>query len=268
MRDIDILELLAAVEAGKVSPAEALDRLRAGPFRQTDLGFARPDHHRRVRHGLNEVVYGESKPAEQILAIVAELGESGGPVLITRLQPEKIAALQDRFKGGRANALARTFIANPPAPQQGSPSIPHVAVVAAGTSDLPVAEEACEVCIAMETPFVRISDVGVAGLHRLLGVTDALQSATAIVVIAGMEGALPSVVAGLIGRPVFAVPTSIGYGVSFGGVTPLLAMLNSCAPGVTVTNIDNGFSAAFAACQVVRAVRDAQNNRNEQSNLP
>ena len=217
---------------------------------------------------MNEVVYGESKTAEQILAIVAELGESGGPVLITRLQPEKIAALQARFPAGRANSAARTFIANPPTPREGSLSVPHVAIVAAGTSDLPVAEEACEVCIAMETAFVRVCDVGVSGLHRLLGAVETLQAATALVVVAGMEGALPSVVAGLIGRPVFAVPTSIGYGVSFGGVTPLLAMLNSCAPGVTVTNIDNGFSAAFAACQVVRAVSDAQRNRHEQSNLP
>ncbi len=180
------------------------------------------------------------------------------PVLITRLQPEKIAALVARFPSGRANSIARTFIANPPALAAAGPGEPHVAIVAAGTSDLPVAEEAAEVCLAMETPVLRICDVGVSGLHRLLGVVEKLQAATAIVVIAGMEGALPSVVAGLIGRPVFAVPSSVGYGVSFGGVTALLAMLNSCAPGVTVTNIDNGFSAAFAACQVVRAVRDAQ----------
>ena len=263
MRENDLLELLAAVEAGKVTAADALRQLRAGPFRQTDLGFARPDHHRRVRNGLNEVVFGESKTAEQIVAIVAELIRSGGPVLITRLQPEKLAALRKRFKKGRANPVARTFIANPPAPLEGGPSVPHVAIVAAGTSDLPVAEEACEVCVAMEIPFVRVCDVGVSGLHRLLGAAEILQAATSIVVIAGMEGALPSVVAGLIGRPVFAVPTSVGYGASFGGVTPLLAMLNSCAPGVTVANIDNGFSAAFAACQVVRAVRDAQRNRHE-----
>jgi pyridinium-3,5-biscarboxylic acid mononucleotide synthase len=257
MRDSDVLELLAAIEAGAVSPAEALSRLKAGPFRRPDLGHSQPDLHRRLRHGLNEVVYGESKTAEQIAGIVGELGGSGAPVLVTRLQPEKIAALQARFPEGRANALARTFIANPPVPREPGGRDPHVAVVSAGTSDLPVAEEACEVCVAMETPFVRIGDVGVAGLHRLLGVVEPLQNATAIVVVAGMEGALPSVVAGLVGRPVFAVPTSIGYGASFGGVAALLAMLNSCAPGVTVVNIDNGFSAAFAACQVVRAVKGA-----------
>jgi NCAIR mutase (PurE)-related protein len=206
---------------------------------------------------LSEVVFGESKTVEQILEIAAELGGSGAPVLVTRLQPGKIAPLQRRFTGGRANSTARTFLVNPPVPRPAGPSDPYVAIVSAGTSDLPVAEEACEVCTAMETPFRLICDVGVSGIHRLLGATEKLQSATAIVVIAGMEGALPSVVAGLVGRPVFAVPTSVGYGVSFGGVAALLAMLNSCAPGVTVTNIDNGFSAAFAACQVVRVVRDA-----------
>ncbi|MGA7723809.1 MAG: nickel pincer cofactor biosynthesis protein LarB [Opitutaceae bacterium] len=258
MLDDDLLALLKAVKTGTLSAPQALDRLKAGPFRQSDLGFARPDHHRRFRHGLNEVVYGESKTMEHILGIVAELSAPGAPVLITRLQPEKLAALKERFPSGRANPVARTFVANPPTAREAGPKEAHVAIVAAGTSDLPVAEEACEVCFAMETPFVRITDVGVSGLHRLLGSVDKLQAATALVVIAGMEGALPSIVAGLVGRPVFAVPTSVGYGASFGGVTALLAMLNSCAPGVTVSNIDNGFSAAFAACQVVRAVRDAR----------
>jgi hypothetical protein len=257
MNDDEILELLASLGAGNMSPAEALRRLKAGPFRRSDLGHSQPDHHRRLRHGLNEVVYGETKTAEQIVGIVAELGCSGAPVLVTRLQSEKIAVLQARFSGGRANALARTFLANPPAPREAAVG-PHVAIVSAGTSDLPVAEEAREVCVAMDTPFMTIGDVGVSGLHRLLGVVEPLQNATAIVVIAGMEGALPSVVAGLVGRPVFAVPTSVGYGASFGGVAALLAMLNSCAPGVTVVNIDNGFSAAFAACQVVRAVNEAR----------
>lgn len=257
MGDAELLEILAAVGAGSVAPEEALRRLKAGPFRESHLGFSTPDHHRRLRHGLNEVVFGESKSAEQIIAIAAELGHSGSPVLVTRLQPDKSAALQVRFPDGRANSAARTFLVNPPVPRPAGKSDPHVAIVAAGTSDLPVAEEACEVCVAMETPFVLVGDVGVAGIHRILGAAEKLQSATAIVVIAGMEGALPSVVAGLVGRPVFAVPTSVGYGVSFGGVAALLAMLNSCAPGVTVTNIDNGFSAAFAACQVVRAVRES-----------
>ena len=258
MDDSELHQLLSAVKAGTLSEAEALSRLKSGPFRQSDLGFARPDHHRRSRHGLSEVVYGESKTAEQILRIVSEMVPQGAPVLVTRLQPEKLALLVKSFPSGRPNAVARTFIANPPPARQADPKEPRVAIVAAGTSDLPVAEEACEVCVAMDIAFVRICDVGVAGLHRLLGKVEELQAATALVVIAGMEGALPSIVAGLVGRPVFAVPTSVGYGVGFAGVTPLLAMLNSCAPGVTVSNIDNGFSAAFAACQVVRAVKAAR----------
>jgi NCAIR mutase (PurE)-related protein len=258
MNDSDLQKLLEAVGAHSLSAKDALVQLKNGPFRKTDLGYAQLDHHRSLRHGLGEVIYGESKTAQQILGIAAEFAKSGAPVLITRLAPEKIAALAAQFPGGRANAAARTFIIHPPAENSAPSSGPHVAILAAGTGDLPVAEEACEVCVAMETAFVRHYDVGVAGLHRLLSRIDAFQSATVFVVVAGMEGALPSVVAGLLGRPVFAVPTSIGYGASFGGIAALLAMLNSCAPGVTVANIDNGFSAAFAACQVVRAVRKAQ----------
>jgi NCAIR mutase (PurE)-related protein len=258
MNDSELLRVLEAVRSTSLSVDAALLELKNGPFRRSDLGYAQLDHHRRLRHGLGEVVYGEAKTLEQILGIAAELAHSSEPVLITRLQPEKIAALLRRFPEGRANAAARTFILHPPAEKAAQASEPHVAILAAGTGDLPVAEEACEVCVAMGTAFVRHYDVGVAGLHRLLSRTDELQKATALVVVAGMEGALPSVVAGLLGRPVFAVPTSVGYGASFGGVAALLAMLNSCAPGVTVANIDNGFSAGFAACQVVRAVREGQ----------
>jgi NCAIR mutase (PurE)-related protein len=258
MKDSELLRLLEAVRTHALSASDALLQLKNGPFRQTDLGYAQLDHHRCLRHGLGEVVYGESKTLEQILAIAEELARATAPVLITRLQPEKMNALEAHFSNGRANHAARTFIIHPPVENVVQSSEPHVAILAAGTGDLPVAEEACEVCVAMETAFARHYDVGVAGLHRLLSKTDKLQMATAFVVVAGMEGALPSVVAGLLGRPVFAVPTSIGYGASFGGIAALLAMLNSCAPGVTVANIDNGFSAAFAACQVVRAVCDAQ----------
>jgi NCAIR mutase (PurE)-related protein len=257
MQEHEIRTLLAAVQTGGLSPDDALRQLKSGPFRNANLGFAQVDHHRRLRQGLGEVIFGESKTIEQILAIATEAATVGAPVLITRLQPEKNARLIANFPAGRTNAAARTFTLHAPAPLAASPGIPHVAIVAAGTSDLPVAEEASEVCVAMGVPYQQHYDVGVAGIHRLLTRVDSLQSATALVVIAGMEGALPSVVAGLLGRPVFAVPTSVGYGASFGGLTALLAMLSSCAPGVTVTNIDNGFSAAFAACQVVRAVRDA-----------
>jgi NCAIR mutase (PurE)-related protein len=258
MNDSELLSLLEAVRTHSLSASDALLQLKNGPFRRTNMGFAELDHHRRLRHGLGEVVYGESKTLEQILAIAEELAQSTAPVLMTRLEPGKMAALTARFPGGRANRIARTLIVHPPGEIVVQRSEPHVAILAAGTADLPVAEEACEVCVAMGTAFARYYDVGVAGLHRLLSKADALQTATALVVVAGMEGALPSVVAGLLGRPVFAVPTSVGYGASFGGVGALLAMLNSCAPGVTVANIDNGFSAAFAACQVVRAVREAQ----------
>lgn len=257
MTESDLRTLLEAVRTGALSPEHALGELKSGPFRAGDLGFAQVDHHRRLRQGLGEVIFGESKTIEQIIAIATEAGAAGSPVLITRLQPEKITRLATEFPAGRANPAARTFTLHAPAPLAGVPGTPHVAIVAAGTSDFPVAEEAVEVCVAMGIPYQKFYDVGVAGLHRLLARVEALQAATALVVVAGMEGALPSVVAGLLGRPVFAVPTSVGYGASFGGLSALLAMLNSCAAGVTVTNIDNGFSAGFAAGQVVRAVQAA-----------
>ncbi|MBI4625081.1 MAG: nickel pincer cofactor biosynthesis protein LarB [Verrucomicrobia bacterium] len=254
MNEDEVRAILEGLSAGTMEPQAALQRLKGGPFRAGNLGFAQIDHHRRLRQGLGEVIFGENKTIEQILAIATEAGVGGAPVLITRLQPEKSAGLSVAFPTGRANAAARTFILHPPPPLAAGTGTPHVAIVAAGTSDLSVAEEAAEVCVAMGVPCERYYDVGVAGIHRLLQRVEALQAATALVVVAGMEGALPSVVAGLLGRPVFAVPTSVGYGASFGGVSALLAMLNSCAPGVSVVNIDNGFSAAFAACQVVRAV--------------
>lgn len=257
MTDQEIRALLASVHDGSTPIDEALDRLRRGPFRVASLPHAEVDHHRQLRQGLGEVIYCEFKTEEQVLAIATEAAIHAHPVLLTRLSPAASVSLVRRFPSGRANPVARTFVIHPPetAAPDASAS-PHVAIIGAGTSDLPVVEEACEVCVAMQTPFVRVIDVGVAGLHRLLGKMDVLQAATAIVVVAGMEGALPSVVAGLLRRPVFAVPTSVGYGASFGGLAALLGMLNSCAAGVTVANIDNGFSAAFAACQVVRAVRE------------
>jgi len=256
MQESELSALLDAVRAGTVTPPAALQRLKSGPFRPGTLGFAHVDHHRRIRQGLGEVIYAEGKTIDQILAIAHEASVAEAPVLITRLDPEKCAALGARFPLARSNTLARTLIIHAPPTLAVAPGTPHVAIVAAGTSDLAVAEEAAEVCIAMSVPLERYYDVGVAGIHRLLARAEALQTATALVVLAGMEGALPSVVAGLLGRPVFAVPTSVGYGASFGGLSALLAMLNSCAPGVSVVNIDNGFSAAFAACQVVRAVRE------------
>jgi pyridinium-3,5-biscarboxylic acid mononucleotide synthase len=255
MNEEHIRGLLESVRAGQVPPEAALQQLMSGPFRSGIIDFAHVDHHRRMRQGLGEVIYGEAKPIEQILAIATEASVNGTPVLITRLQPEKMDTLIFQFADGRANRVARTFLINAPVAVTLDTGLAHVAIVAAGTSDLPVAEEAAEVCVAMGIPCARYTDVGVAGIHRLLHRVDALQKATSLVVVAGMEGALPSVVAGMLGRPVFAVPTSVGYGAHLGGISALLTMLNSCAPGVSVVNIDNGFSAGYAACQVVRAVQ-------------
>lgn len=259
MNDKELIGLLEEVVRGVVAPGDAAARLKAGPFKKTDLGFANLDHHRALRHRLGEVVYGESKTIEQILAIAEAFSTQNVPVLITRLNDEKRAALRKKFPKGREGVEARTFTLNAPTPKNAASGEPFVAILAAGTSDVAVAEEACEVCVAMDVAFERAYDVGVSGLHRLLGKMEELQKASALVVAAGMEGALPSVVGGLFAsKPIFAVPTSVGYGASFGGLAALLAMLNCCAPGVTVVNIDNGFSAAFAACNVAAAVREAR----------
>lgn len=259
MIETELFELLEKVKRDEVSTEEALGILQHSPFRTTQLPFAELDHHRSLRQGIGEVIYGESKSAGQIIAIAEHLSHAGQTVLITRLDGEKIAAVGTRFPEGRANVTARTFIVNAKPAKAPSSGEPFVAVLAAGTSDAYAAEEACEVCVAMDTAFEKFYDVGVAGLHRLLDKREALRKASALVVVAGMEGALPSVVGGLFGKPLFAVPTSVGYGASFGGIAALLSMLNSCAAGVSVVNIDNGFSAGYAACQVVREVKRLAN---------
>jgi NCAIR mutase (PurE)-related protein len=257
MRSEEIKALLEAVAGGNVGTEEALVRLMDGPLRRDELPFANLDHHRHLRQGLAEVVYGEGKTIEEILEITDRLSAPGVPVLLTRLDPEKRAALESRFPRARLNHRARTCLVNPLPEKNPGDGIPFVAVVSAGTADLPVSEEVAEVCVAMGVPVHRVYDVGVAGLHRILSKVDTLREASAVVVVAGMEGALPSVVGGLVGAPVFAVPTSVGYGASFQGLAALLAMLNSCAPGVTVSNIDNGFSAGIAAARVAKAVAAA-----------
>jgi NCAIR mutase (PurE)-related protein len=249
----DLRELIAAVASGEISPEEAVQALEEGPLRRDDLSFATLDHHRHLRQGLAEVVFGEGKTTEEVLEIAERLAAPGVPVLLTRLDEEKRRGLERRFDGARLNARARTCLLSPPE-EKGPDDGPFVAVVSGGTADLPVAEEAVEVCVAKGVAVHRIYDVGVAGLHRVLQKVERLREASAIVVVAGMEGALPSVVGGLVASPVFAVPTSVGYGASFQGLAALLAMLNSCAPGVTVSNIDNGLSAGIAAARVVRAV--------------
>ena len=243
--------LLVEVASGRISPRTAVDRLRQLPFE--DLSFARLDHHRTLRQGHPEVVFCEGKTAEQVLAICERLDAATGGFLGTRATPQMAGLLLSRFPRMVWNELARTVHLAAPARPNPSTSTGTILVVSAGTSDLPVAEEAAVVAEAFGHRVDRLVDVGVAGLHRLLAEGDRLREARVVIVVAGMEGALPSVVGGLIGTPVIAVPTSIGYGASFGGLAALLGMLNSCASGVTVVNIDNGFGAAAAASRICRS---------------
>jgi NCAIR mutase (PurE)-related protein len=239
--------LLAEVAAGRVAPQAALDRLRHLPFE--DLDFARIDHHRALRQGHPEVVFCAGKTVEQVVAICDRLAEVNGAFLGTRATDAMAAALAARHPRLQWNPLGRTVYL----PPEGTVSrTGTILVVSAGTSDLPVAEEAAVTAEAFGHHVDRLSDVGVAGLHRLLSASDRLHRADVLIVAAGMEGALPSVVGGLVKAPVIAVPTSVGYGASFGGLAALLGMLNSCASGVTVVNIDNGFGAAAAASRILR----------------
>lgn len=245
----DLEALLSALRDGNVSVDEGLDRLRQLPFE--DLGFAKLDHHRHLRQGFPEVIFGEGKEPEQILAIAVKLRESGCPVLVTRANREKYDLVAGTFPEARYSAAARAVIIEEPGFHR-APG--NVLVLTAGTSDIPVAEEASLTAELMVENVERAHDVGVAGLHRLLSQERRLARADVIIAVAGMEGALPSVVAGLVNVPVIAVPTSIGYGTSFGGVAALLGMLNSCASGLTVVNIDNGFGAGYMAAQICRLV--------------
>jgi len=239
--------LLADVAAGRLAPAAALERLRHLPGET--LPFAHIDHHRELRNGQPEVVFCGPKTVEQVVAICERLAAASGTFLGTRVTDAQAAALAARFPGLLRNPLARTAWL-PPDPRPAPRGLGPVLVVSAGTSDLPVAEEAAVTAEAFGNEVDRLPDVGVAGLHRLLGASDRLARAAVIIVVAGMEGALPSVVGGLVRAPVIAVPTSVGYGASFGGLAALLGMLNSCAAGVTVVNIDNGFGAAAAASRI------------------
>jgi len=243
MTEDHIRRILDQVAAGRMSAAAALKRLRHLPFE--DLGFAKLDLHRTLRRGIPEVVFGEGKSAVQIAAIGTRVVRSGGNLIVTRLTPEKARAIKPRLKKFVYHEVARVgAIVARPVPASGHGAI---AVVSAGTSDLPVAEEAAVCAELFGNRVARIHDIGVAGLHRLTANLETLAGAAVLIVVAGMEGALPSVVAGLLDKPVVAVPTSVGYGTAFGGLAALLGMLNSCAGGVTVVNIDNGFGAALAA---------------------
>ncbi|MFL5403339.1 MAG: nickel pincer cofactor biosynthesis protein LarB [Gemmatimonadales bacterium] len=242
--------LLADVAAGRLAPKAALERLRHLPYE--DLSFARIDHHRALRQDHPEVVFCEGKTAEQVIAICERLEAVTGSFLGTRASETLATRLAARFPRLIWNPLARTVHLPSPQPAAPAPDTGIILVASAGTSDLPVAEEAAVVAEAFGHRVDRLVDVGVAGLHRLLAAGGQLQQARVIIVVAGMEGALPSVVGGMVAVPVIAVPTSIGYGASFGGLAALLAMLNSCAAGVTVVNIDNGFGAAAAASRICR----------------
>jgi hypothetical protein len=241
----EAIKLLEKFRAGGVGRDSVLRAFQAAPV--ADLGFAQVDTHRALRKGFPEVVFGSGKTPEQLVRIAATLVEREQRVLATRLTPLHARALRKKFRHAVYHELARCVtIQKKPSPKRPG----TIAVICAGTSDMPVAEEAAVTAEIMGNRVERIVDVGVAGLHRILSRLETIQRANVLVVVAGMEGALPSVVAGLVASPVIAVPTSVGYGASFGGIAALLGMLNSCGSGVTVVNIDNGFGAGYAASQI------------------
>ncbi len=248
MNKITLLELLAAVQSGTLTPAAASERLATLPYE--DLGHARIDHHRILRTGLPEVIYAQNKSPEQTTEIFARMAAHGTDVLATRVDATTAQAVLAAIPAAHHHLKARAITLKQSSPQE---PVGHIAILSAGTSDQTVAEEAAVTAELFNTKVTRLYDVGVAGLHRLLAVHDQLTSANAIIVCAGMEGALPSVVGGLVGVPVIAVPTSVGYGASFDGAAALLGMLNSCSPNVSVVNIDNGFGAAYTAVLIARA---------------
>jgi len=251
MQQEELKVILEQVRTGQLAVEQAIEKLRGLGFE--DLGFARVDHHRPIRCGFCEVIYCPGKTAEQIIEIFTSLAKKGENVLATRAEPEVFEALAKtgRFKQARYEKQARAIVLEQ---RKIEPSKSVIPIVTAGTADLPVAAEAQVTARIMGQSTELICDVGVAGLHRLLAYTERLQKANVIIVAAGMEGALASVVGGLVDCPVIAVPTSIGYGASFGGIAALLTMLNSCAAGVTVVNIDNGFSAAVTATLINKKI--------------
>jgi NCAIR mutase (PurE)-related protein len=248
MKQQDIQKILQAVAAGSMTADAALERLKTLPFE--DLGYAAVDHHRTIRQGFPEVIYGEGKTAAQIIGIIKNMLSRKHPILATRIDADKAKLIKKRYPKANYYPDSRVLtLISGKIPLQGKGLI---LVVSAGTSDIPVAEEAFLTAQIMGNTVEHIYDVGVAGIHRLMSRGDKIREANVIVVVAGMEGALPSVVGGLVSRPVIAVPTSTGYGASFGGIAALLGMLNTCAAGVTVVNIDNGFGAGYFASLINR----------------
>ncbi len=251
-----IRKILESVAAGTVTAAAAMRELRELPFQ--DLGFAKLDGHRTLRRGVPEVVFGEGKTAAQIIAIGKSVVASGSNLIVTRLAPDKARAVKKTLRAMtyHPEAALGAIVKERPRPRGHG----EIMIISAGTSDIPVAEEAAICAELFGNRVARLYDVGVAGIHRLTANLEAVRRASVLIVVAGMEGALPSVVAGLLDKPVVAVPTSVGYGTAFGGIAALLGMLNSCASGVTVVNIDNGFGAAIAATLMNRVgiERDAE----------
>ena len=242
-----IRKLFEQVRRGKLSPDDAVTRLRHLPFE--DLGFAKLDHHRTLRAGMPEVIFGQGKSPAQLAQIFSRLARQGGNVLATRSSNEQFAAVKKKVRKAEYRELARAIVLQRDHKKYGKGII---AVVSAGTSDIPVAEEAVVTAEIMGNDVEHLYDVGVAGIHRLLANRGTLTRARVVIVCAGMEGALPSVVGGLVGVPVIAVPTSVGYGAAFKGVAALLGMMNSCASNVSVVNIDNGFGAGYVASLINR----------------
>lgn len=248
MKAAELKKLFEKVRAGKLSADEAVQQLRHLPFE--DLGFAKVDHHRALRAGMPEVIFGPGKEPSHLAEIFAKLAVHGNNVLATRVSAEQVRAVKRKFRKAEHNATARTLALRQNGERHGKGK---VVIVSAGTSDVPVAEEAAVTAELMGNDVGRIYDVGVAGIHRLLAHKSELTEARVLVVCAGMEGALPSVVGGLVGVPVIAVPTSVGYGAAFKGLAALLGMMNSCASNVSVVNIDNGFGAGYVAALINRA---------------
>ena len=248
--------LLNDVHAGRVSVADAMERIKHLPFE--DLGYARVDNHRGLRCGFPEVIFCQGKTIAQIVGIMERMAANGGPVLATRASAEVYAAVLQKWPAANCNESARAITLNAPADPEYDG---YVLIVTGGTADIPVAEEARVTAEIMGNRVRTVYDAGVAGIHRLLKSHDEIFDANVIIVVAGMEGALASVVGGLSSRPVIAVPTSVGYGASFGGLAPLLTMLNSCAAGVSVVNIDNGFGAGYIAALINRPARKMKNEK-------
>ncbi len=251
MREDILMNLLEEVRSGAIETKDALEKLRHLPF--DDMGFAKIDNHREIRTGFPEVIYCPGKTPEQILSIAEKMNENGSNILASRMKKDTADFLIGHFESAEYNETAGIFYIENKPPVLNTKT---VLVISAGTSDIPVAEEAAVTAEKTGNKVERVYDAGVAGIHRLLSARDKLLSAGVVIAVAGMEGALASVAGGLTDKPVIAVPTSVGYGASFGGIAALLAMLNSCASGVTVVNIDNGFGAGYAASLINRQIKD------------